>query len=144
MPPLALHNIWADIIPNVHDTEIPDSMQLVRAAREGLPGATLWKVAEAYQIPKGDIYDILNISPKTGQRVVSKKLNKDLSGHLIQMVKVFYRTYEVFNNIDKGVKWLKSPCLALGGQIPTQLLDTPEGVELVMNTLGRIEYGVFS
>jgi uncharacterized protein (DUF2384 family) len=42
------------------------------------------------------------------------------------------------------MRWLKSPCYALGNQVPVQLLDTTEGTELVMNTLGCIEYGVFS
>jgi putative toxin-antitoxin system antitoxin component (TIGR02293 family) len=60
------------------------------------------------------------------------------------MVKVFSRTNSVFKDVDKAMSWLKSPCYALGDQIPVQLLDTTEGMELVMNTLGRIEYGVFA
>lgn len=39
--------------------------------------------------------------------------------------------------------WLKSPNAALGGATPLSLLDTDIGTESVMDTLGRIEHGVF-
>jgi uncharacterized protein (DUF2384 family) len=32
---------------------------------------------------------------------------------------------------------------SLGGRTPLSLLDTMEGYELVINTLSRIEYGVY-
>jgi putative toxin-antitoxin system antitoxin component (TIGR02293 family) len=137
-------NIWSIVFPGLADSEAPDSMEIIGAIRDGLPGATLGKVAEIYQIPRSEMYGMLHISPKTGQRVAYRKLDKDVSGHLIQMVKVFCRTYEIFKNLDKTMRWLKSPCYALGNQIPVRLLDTTEGTELVMNTLGCIEYGVFS
>lgn len=137
-------NIWATVVPGINTAETPDSMKIINLVRSGLPGSTLGKVAEAYQIPKADIYNLLHISAKTGQRIATKKLDKDKSDHLIQMVKVFSRTNSVFKDSDKAMSWLKSPCYALGDQIPVQLLDTTEGMELVMNTLGRIEYGVFA
>ena len=136
--------IWSIVIPELVGSERPDSMKIIGAIRNGLPGTALGKVAEVYQMPKTEMYSILNISPKTGQRVVSKKLDKVISDHLVQMVKVFCRTYEIFKSFDKTMRWLKSPCYALGNQVPVQLLDTTEGTELVMNTLGCIEYGVFS
>jgi len=137
-------NIWAAVVPGMDMSETPDSMKIIDLVRSGLPGSTLGKVAEAYQIPKADMYTLLHISAKTGQRIATKKLDKDKSDHLIQMVKVFSRTTSVFKDCDKAMSWLKSPCYALGDQIPVQLLDTSEGMELVMNTLGRIEYGVFA
>jgi putative toxin-antitoxin system antitoxin component (TIGR02293 family) len=137
-------NIWATVVPGMDMAEIPDSMKIIDLVRSGLPGSTLRKVAEAYQMPKADMYNLLHISAKTGQRIATKKLDKDKSDHLIQMVKVFSRTNAVFKDSDKAMNWLKSPCYALGDQIPVQLLDTSEGMELVMNALGRIEYGLFA
>ena len=57
---------------------------------------------------------------------------------------VVNRAYSVFKDTGKAMRWLNSPCVALGGQTPALILDEPAGVDLVMNTLGRIEYGVFS
>ena len=137
-------DIWSIVVPELAGPEAPDSMRIIGAIRNGLPGTALGKVAEVYQMPKTEMYGILHISPKTGQRVASKKLDKDISDHLVQMVKVFCRTFEIFKSLDKTMRWLKSPCYALGYQVPVQLLDTTEGTDLVMNTLGCIEYGVFS
>jgi putative toxin-antitoxin system antitoxin component (TIGR02293 family) len=137
-------DIWSIVIPEFVGSEIPDSMKIIGAIRNGLPGTALGKVAEVYQMPKTEMYSILHISPKTGQRAVSKKLDTVISDHLVQMVKVFCRTYEIFKSSDKTMRWLKSPCYALGNQVPVKLLDTTEGTELVLNTLGCIEYGVFS
>ncbi len=137
-------NIWHTIFPEIYGSESPDSMQIIQRVRSGIPGTVLGKVAAAYQMPKNDMYSLLHISPKTGQRVASSKLDKDKSDHLIQMVKVYSRAISVFKNYDKAMNWLKSPCYALGDQAPIQLLDTTEGAELVMTTLGRLEYGVFA
>jgi len=137
-------NIWASVIPGINATEVPDSMKIIDLVRSGLPGGTLGKVADVFQMPKQDMYSLLHISAKTGQRAVSKRLGKDISDHLIQMIKVVYRANGIFKNSDNAMRWLKTPCYALGNQVPVQLLDTTEGMELVMNTLGRIEYGVFS
>lgn len=57
--------------------------------------------------------------------------------------KVLDRANSVFEDRDKAMIWLNSPCYELGGQIPMKLLDTPEGTELVMDTLGKIEHGIF-
>jgi putative toxin-antitoxin system antitoxin component (TIGR02293 family) len=137
-------DIWSIVIPELTSSEIPDSIKIIRAIRNGLPGTALGKIAEVYQMPITEMYGILHISPKNGQRLVSKKLDKNISDHLVQMVKVFCRTYEIFKSFDKTVRWLKTPCYALGNQVPVQLLDTTVGTELVMNTLRCIEYGVFS
>jgi putative toxin-antitoxin system antitoxin component (TIGR02293 family) len=80
---------------------------------------------------------------KTGQRIATKKLDKDISDHLMQMLKVLVYAKSVFEDNEKAVHWLKTPCFALGNQTPIQLLDTTEGVQLILNTLGRMEYGVF-
>lgn len=39
--------------------------------------------------------------------------------------------------------WLQTPQPALGGQMPTELLGSPEGLETVSRLLGAIESGSF-
>ncbi len=57
---------------------------------------------------------------------------------------VFKRCIEVFGDTDKATHWLRLSNHALGDKSPWDLLDTTEGVELVMRILGRIEHGVYS
>ena len=51
---------------------------------------------------------------------------------------------EVFDDPRVAVDWLKAPNAALRGHAPLNLLDTDIGAESVLDTLGRIEHGVFA
>lgn len=50
----------------------------------------------------------------------------------------------VFESREKALEWLESPIKALGGEVPSQLLHTPEGCEQVFQILKKLETGDFS
>ena len=54
------------------------------------------------------------------------------------------RAQEVFDDPAAAVDWLKTPNAALDSNTPLSLLDTDIGAENVLDTLGRIEHGVFA
>ena len=54
------------------------------------------------------------------------------------------RAEAVFEGPAAAMDWLSSPNAALEGATPLSLLDTDIGAEGVMDTLGRIEHGVFA
>ena len=121
-----------------------DPMEFINAIRTGLPGHSVTAVSDLLQVSKGEMYSLLHITPRTAQRVIrSERLDVDKSDHLVQLVKVHRRCLEVFEDGEKAIRWLKTPNFALGDQTPLSLLDTTEGIELVVDTLARIEYGVF-
>ena len=60
------------------------------------------------------------------------------------MARIVHRAIAVFENRAKALEWLKSPNRALGSASPLSLLDTDLGAEAVLDTLGRIEHGVFA
>ncbi len=53
------------------------------------------------------------------------------------------RSIEVFGDEEKAHHWLYSPNYALGDVRPIDLLHSREGVQQVLDILGRIEHGVF-
>ena len=78
------------------------------------------------------------INPKTGEkRIVEAKLVAD------SIVEVTARAIEVFGTREKALRWLKAPVRALSDQTPLSLLNSPEGVAQVQDTLGRVEHGVW-
>ncbi|MGA3258720.1 MAG: antitoxin Xre/MbcA/ParS toxin-binding domain-containing protein [Bryobacteraceae bacterium] len=78
------------------------------------------------------------INPKTGERrIVKAALTAD------SIVEVTARAMEVFGSRDKALRWLKAPVRSLGDQTPLSLLDSPEGLAQVQDTLGRVEHGVW-
>ncbi|MDP1765957.1 MAG: MbcA/ParS/Xre antitoxin family protein [Methylotenera sp.] len=44
---------------------------------------------------------------------------------------------------NDATKWLNNSNITLNDNTPLELLDTQEGVKLVLDTLGRIEQGIF-
>ena len=50
----------------------------------------------------------------------------------------------VFEDAQAALNWMQSPNASLGGVTPLSLLDTEIGADSVLDTLGRIEHGVFA
>lgn len=125
--------------------ELKSPLDLIEATRRGLKKEAIDYTIEALQINADVISKFLHISPRTLQRYDPKKtLPIDTSDHLIQVYKVYNRALDVFNGKDKALRWLKNPSVALGNNIPIDLLDTSSGIEMVLDELGRIEYGIFA
>ena len=59
------------------------------------------------------------------------------------VVDVVAKAIEVFGTREKALRWLKTPVRSLGDQTPVSLLNTPEGLAQVQDTLGRVEHGVW-
>jgi putative toxin-antitoxin system antitoxin component (TIGR02293 family) len=136
--------ILSQVFSSIDKDHEPDAMQVITLIREGVSGDSIIRFAEMINIPKNDVYNLLNLKARTAQRQVSKNLDADKSGHLVQITRILQRCVEVFADLEKAKRWLKSPNYALGNQVPLNLLDTTEGIELVRDTLTRIEYGAFA
>ena len=141
-----LPDLERDPMKLIFNTELNFSaMDYIKATRTGLPGKTIRVAAETLQIPMGEVYSLLHITPRTAQRMMnSEKLDVDASDHLLQLLKIYKRCLEVFQDREKTIRWLKTANFALGDQTPLSLLDTTDGLELVAKSLIKIEYGVFA
>ena len=118
-------------------------MRLIGIIRNGVPGDAIGRMAEAMMVPRKQMYDILNMSPRTAQRSAASHLDIDKSDHLVQIAKVHSRCMDIFEDPAKAVTWLQTPNCALGGRSPFSIMDTSEGIGLVLDSLTRLEYGVF-
>lgn len=72
------------------------------------------------------------------------ELNKQQTEEVLDILRVYDFACEVFTKKESANKWLSSHVTALGGDRPSDLLNTFTGRRLVMDTLLKIEYGVFS
>jgi len=144
VPVVQQGGILSLVFSSIDRDQEPDSMQVIELIRNGVSGDAIIRLAELINIPKNDVYNLLNLKARTAQRQMSKNLDADKSGHLVQITRILQRCVEVFEDLEKAKRWLKSPNYALGNEIPLNLLDTTEGIELVRDTLTRIEYGVFA
>ncbi len=89
--------------------------------------------------------DPFHISPRTlSRRKEARKLNREESDRVMRVARVAAHAVDVFGNEEKARAWLNKPCRALGGAIPTTLLDTDLGVQTVDKELHAIGHGLFA
>ena len=94
---------------------------------------------------QAELANALGIPERTlARRKKEGTLSSEESAKLVRLARVVERSRAVFEDIKPALDWLKSPNAALSGATPLSLLDTDIGTESVMDTLGRIEHGVFA
>jgi putative toxin-antitoxin system antitoxin component (TIGR02293 family) len=68
-------------------------------------------------------------------------LDSVISEKLLKLFALYDKGLFVFGSSDELNKWLADPAYGLGNQVPSSLLDTITGIDLVKEELVRIEYG---
>ena len=121
------------------------ALEWVSAIRRGLSAAAVDALAKSLKISRAELSQALNIPERTlARRKREGSMSSEESAKLVRLARVVHRAEEVFEGLDVALDWLKSPNAALSGQAPLNLVDTEMGAELVLDTLGRIEHGVFA
>lgn len=121
------------------------SMDMASMSRRGVSPSTVDKITDFMNITQKELSSILAIPERTlVRRKGAEMLPSDESGKLVRMARVIERAEDVFEDQDAARDWLKSANASLSGETPMSMLDTEFGAEAVMDTLGRIEHGVFA
>jgi putative toxin-antitoxin system antitoxin component (TIGR02293 family) len=117
----------------------------IEIVRRGLPAAAIEALARAVQLTQAELGATLAIPERTLlRRKKEGALNTEESAKLVRVARVMHRAIEVFEDRTAALDWLKEPNRALDQASPLSLLDTDLGAETVLDTLGRIEHGVFA
>lgn len=121
------------------------SLDWIGKIREGIPAAAVESILSVVHLSQAELAQALGIPERTlARRKREGVLNSEESSKLLRLARVVSRASEVFDDPAASVDWLKSPNAALRGNTPLSLLDTDVGAENVLDTLGRIEHGVFA
>ena len=117
----------------------------VSVIRHGISSAAVDSLAKTIRVTQSELAMALGIPERTlARRKKEGTLNSEESAKLVRLARIVERAEEIFQDLDASLDWLKSPNAALSGATPLSLLDTDIGAESVMDTLGRIEHGVFA
>lgn len=120
-------------------------LQWVTVIRQGIPSAAVDSLTQVMGITQAELAAALAIPDRTlARRKKEGRLNSEETAKLVRLARVIERAEETYEDMDAARDWLKSPNAALAGATPLSLLDTDIGAESVMDTLGRIEHGVFA
>lgn len=121
------------------------ALQLIDRSRQGLIGAEAGRIAGLLGVTDKEMAGLLNQSVATFHRQAKLgRLDAATSEKLLLLGQLAGYGATVFQDKAKFNRWLRRPLRLLGDRSPLDLLDSPTGVQLIEDILGRIEYGVFS
>lgn len=114
--------------------------------RRGLPLKSLNHFLQQTRLNRQELSIILQISPRTMQRyTIDQMLPSMVTEKLLRLNDLYEKAEPILGGGPNNVtRWLRTEVTALGNQKPIDLLDTYEGLNEVMNVLGRLEWGVAS
>lgn len=131
-PRLAFEGNVADVIETMRGGAVAVHVPSQVAASVGVSQERLF---EELRIPK------VTMRARTSKTAALSPTEQD---RLYRAEKAMTRAQSVFDDADDAKAWVIDRNRALGGVSPLSLLDTEAGYELVLDTLGRIAYGVIS
>ncbi len=123
---------------------VGDPADIIRNMRNGTLADVIPGLAARLGITQDGLFRQLRLPHSTMKARISKNdtLSASEQDRLYRTEKVLARTLAVLEDEASAQAWLVQANRSLGGEAPLALLDTEAGYELVLDTLGRIEYGV--
>ncbi|MPR32486.1 type II RES/Xre toxin-antitoxin system antitoxin [Salmonirosea aquatica] len=120
-------------------------LHLINCSRQGLDGSEADRIASLLRVSDKEMARLLNQSVATfHRRSKSGRLDAATSERLLMLERLAGHGGAVFQDAGKFTRWLRRPLRLLGDHEPLDLMDSPTGILLVEDMLGRIEHGVFS
>lgn len=125
--------------------EIP-RLNRLQAAVSDFSYKKFQKIATLIPFTLTDWANILHLSERTLQRYA--KDNKNFEGiyvdRILQIEKIINLGLEVFNGSDALYQWLKQPKEVMGDLIDFDYLYHTDGIQQILDQLGRIQQGVYA
>ncbi|MGA9212537.1 DUF2384 domain-containing protein [Kaistella sp.] len=115
---------------------------LVKKAKKGINTNVFYTFAEAIKMPEKSLALVINLSPRTisNYRDQNKFLEANYSEHLLKLITLFEKGKEYLGNIDEFNQWLEKPFWD-SSEKPADFLNTPGGVDLLIDRLERMAQG---
>ncbi len=85
------------------------------------------------------------VTERTLQRYTLRQhFNLTISEQVLHIAEVLAKGTDVFQDKNKFILWLNTPHKVFSHKTPFAMLGSRFGTELVLEELGRIEFGVYS
>ncbi len=124
----------------------PEVSYFINYTHAGMAFNTFEKQAQKVPFTQNEWSNVLNLSERTFQRYKkeNKKFESIYTEKILEIILLFNKGIEVFQNETNFYEWLNTPCMALGNIKPMGIIDNSFGIEAVKNELGKIEHGIFA
>jgi len=126
-------------------SKIETPLDLIEIARRGVSKSAFEHLRSYLNYSAKQMADILPITERTIQRLGNNKsFSPEVSDHILQIAEVSAKGAEVFIDKSKFISWMNYPCVAFDSRTPASLLSSKFGVDMILDELGRLEYGIYS
>jgi len=142
-----------DFVSNVHAA---DPLQLIETERQGVAGVFVKDLSKRMEIAAQRMFEILGVPKATAEKKIAagEVLSGSSGRAALGMAKLLGIVNEIVENSTAAEaegfdsakwlgQWLERPQPALGGRRPSELIDTPTGLDVVSRLLGAIESGAY-
>ncbi len=125
--------------------KINSDFDLIEITRKGLPKSVIKTLSLILGISMEQMSNLLHVSHRSLQRKSDTDLlNVYSTEQVLEIAQVVSRGIDVMGSLESFIKWLHNDIRTLNYAKPIDFLDTSFGTRLIKDTLGRIEYGVYS
>jgi putative toxin-antitoxin system antitoxin component (TIGR02293 family) len=125
---------------------LQNKMLLINVIDYGIPYSIFELIVSMAPFSSDDWAEYLDLSTKSLLRYKadSRDFKSSHSEKILELAEVTQAGREVFGDAETFRQWLETPCFALGGYKPFDLLKNSYGKELVIAELHRIAHGVLA
>jgi len=122
-------------------TATSTDLDLIKQARDGLKTAALWKFLKLINCSKMEFEEYLPLSLKTLGR--KETLNEAEGERILNIMRVFAKGKELFDDVEVFKRWLKEDNPFLG-DAPITFLKTSTGCQVILDEIGRAQHGIMA
>ncbi len=128
----------------VFSSKITESRFRDQLEQQGVPHEFFLGIVKKLGTDQKTFNQTFGIHDRNIQRQRGKNLSYEYSIKTIRAMRIFAEAVKVLGTEEVACQWLKSSNPSLGEVIPMTLLVTQGGEEIVLDTLKRIEWGVYA
>ncbi|MEA3545225.1 MAG: antitoxin Xre/MbcA/ParS toxin-binding domain-containing protein [Thermodesulfobacteriota bacterium] len=130
---------------NIIGIKLENKMDLVELGSMGVTKDAVAHLADYLSLSWKQVAELLPITERTLQRYAPQQhFSPAVSEQVLHIAEVLAKGTEIFNDKNKLILWLNTPHKVFARKTPLAMLSSHFGTELVLEELGRIEYGVYS
>jgi putative toxin-antitoxin system antitoxin component (TIGR02293 family) len=129
-----------------YEGNLKDRISLIHRAKNGIDAKYVFVILEYFNFKKDFIAGMLNLSTKTLDRYAkeNRKLNPNDSELIIKLILLHKKGLEIFGEQSHFINWLNKNSFGLGSIKPMEIIDTSEGIDLILEELANVEFGDIS
>jgi putative toxin-antitoxin system antitoxin component (TIGR02293 family) len=125
--------------------KLESKMDLIELGSIGITKDAVSHLAKYLSFSWKQIAALLPVTERTLQRYrLNQHFNPAVSEQVLHIAEVLAKGADVFKEKKKFLLWLNTPHKVFSGMTPFAMLASRYGTELVLEELGRIEFGVYS